>query len=94
MEIAYESTKKPHALFLHGARQKDSVAASLCTVALRVRTGWSPVSLMIRARHGHALSNLSLVQHSLRILAQVLPITGMAEMRCVTGHHMRKDCNR
>ena len=65
----YESIKKPNASFLHGSRQKDSVAARLCTVALLVRTGWSPVSLMA---HGHpfaALSSPSTVLNSMGIMA-------------------------
>jgi hypothetical protein len=47
----YESTKKPNESFLHGSRQKDSVAANLYTVALLGRTGWSPVSLMAHAHY-------------------------------------------
>ena len=35
----YENPEKPNASFLHGSRQKDSVAAILATVTLVVKTG-------------------------------------------------------
>ena len=55
----YDSTKKPNAFFLHGSKQKDSVAACLCTVALLIRTSWPPISLMTRACHAHALGSVT-----------------------------------
>jgi hypothetical protein len=85
MVLMHESTEKPHTFLLHGSRQKDSVAACLCTAALVVRTGWSPVSLMTRARHIHALSSPSTV-HSLESLAQVLLITGVDKTTGVVGY--------
>jgi hypothetical protein len=86
----YESIKKPNASFLHGSSQKDSVAARLCTVALLGRTGWSPVSLMIRARHMHALESPSRVQNSLGSMAQVLLLTGVDKIMSDIGYHIEE----
>jgi hypothetical protein len=86
----YESTKRPNAFFLHGSRHKDSMAACLCTVALVVRTGWSPVSLMTRARHVHALSSPSTVLNSLGSLARVLLITGVEKTMGAVGYHIEE----
>src|SRR5215216_1626745 len=88
MVTVYDSTNKPNVFFLHGSRQKDSVAACLCTVALLVRTSWSPVSLMTRACYVHALSSLSTVLNSLGSLAQVLLITGVDKTMGVVGYHI------
>ena len=86
MVTVYESTKKPNAFFLHGSRHKDSVAACLCTVALVVRADWSPVSLMTRARHVHALSSPSTVLNSLGSLL----ITGVEKTMGVVGYHIEE----
>jgi hypothetical protein len=66
------------------------MAACLCTVALVVRTGWSPVSLMTRARHVHALSSPSTVLNSLGSLARVLLITGVEKTMGAVGYHIEE----
>jgi hypothetical protein len=91
MATVYDSTKKPNAFFLHGSKQKDSVAACLCTVALLIRTSWPPISLMTRACHAHALSSLSTMLNSLRSLAQVLPITDVDKTMGVVGYHSEEN---
>ena len=86
----YESTEPPNTSFLYDPRQKDFVAASLCTVTLWVRTGESPVSLMTRPHHVHALSSSSTMQNSLESMAHVLLVTGVVEMTYVTWYYIKE----
>jgi len=64
------------------------VAASLCTVLLWVRTAKSPIALMIRPHHVHALPSPSTVYNSLGSLAQVLLMTGVEKTLGVIEHHI------
>lgn len=76
--------------FLHGARYKDPVAASFCTVTLLVRPSWSLVSTMTRARHVQVLSRSSTVLNSMESLAQGLLITSVDNIMCVVGYHIEE----
>jgi hypothetical protein len=82
----YESTEPPNGSFLHDSMQRDAVAACLCTAPLWVGTDWSPVSLMTRARHVHALSSPLTMLNSLESMAQVLLITDVDTTVDVIGY--------